>query len=582
MKIDKKLIVVMLAITIVPIALLGYIALTDARELGYSSADESAIALEEQARDNVERITYDKAEEINDFFINVERNLRGVAKNMHTYHENPALWNNKYEGELLAHFGTNAWPEHVDKERVEGILEGTIEDENYDFIISVLDDEEEERFHTLLEYLAEGYTPLTTANQPVDSPEHHPRFMIEEDPDIFWDIDEIGDKIEDTENSFAMVNFMLSLLDEKAQEEIRKGMNVLQVGTPTVDSHPEYENLRMAYFGGERTDFNFELVYPGETVAYHPATQGIGNSYHCVSAYTVRHAGEARASWVNQLLDPDNRVSTAIYPVYKSFDNPASEKIGFVEYWINWQTLADEVVDITIEDTGYMLMIDEEGTIISHPDEEMLEQELAADGNTEMEEAVEEMKQGREGSKRMEYDGGEVYFIYAPVEQTGWSVASVVPLEEVVAPAEEIRETISEKTEGLGTQNTILWMTIIFIIIVVGISYALGTAISSPLIKLRNAADKVTSGNFDTELPKVRTKDEVAELIGSMSMLIQGFKLKQEQLEKKEKELFELKKEKSNEETQQKEQGSTESEEEKNQQQESENKESTYESKREG
>ena len=118
---------------------------------------------------------------------------------------------------------------------------------------------------------------------------------------------------------------------------------------------------------------------------------------------------------------------------------------------------------------------------------------------------------------------GDVYFTYAPIEGPGWSVALVVPVSEIVEPAEAIRDEIKLHTEGLGTQNKVLFITLITMVIVIIISIFFAKTLSDPIKKLKDAADKITSGE-DAEIPTARGNDEVAELTGSMEMLITAFK----------------------------------------------------------
>jgi two-component system sensor histidine kinase MtrB len=69
----------------------------------------------------------------------------------------------------------------------------------------------------------------------------------------------------------------------------------------------------------------------------------------------------------------------------------------------------------------------------------------------------------------------------------------------------------------------IILLTIVFIII---ICLKFAHSISMPVKQLKEAADKVTSGELDVKLPEVKGTDEVAELTGSVEMLIAAFKAK--------------------------------------------------------
>ncbi|MBN2015095.1 MAG: HAMP domain-containing protein [Candidatus Altiarchaeota archaeon] len=91
---------------------------------------------------------------------------------------------------------------------------------------------------------------------------------------------------------------------------------------------------------------------------------------------------------------------------------------------------------------------------------------------------------------------------------------------------EKTEERIRTRTEDLGTQNTIFLITLATIFVVAVTSFLFAKSISDPITKLKDAADKVTSGDFDTPLPEVKGNDEVAELTASLEMLIAAFKMK--------------------------------------------------------
>lgn len=74
--------------------------------------------------------------------------------------------------------------------------------------------------------------------------------------------------------------------------------------------------------------------------------------------------------------------------------------------------------------------------------------------------------------------------------------------------------------------TNMLFLTIIMLIIAIIITVVMANSITKPIMQLKDVADKVTSGNFDAQLPDVNTNDEIAELTASIEMLIVGLKLK--------------------------------------------------------
>ena len=116
-----------------------------------------------------------------------------------------------------------------------------------------------------------------------------------------------------------------------------------------------------------------------------------------------------------------------------------------------------------------------------------------------------------------------------------FSVAATTYIEEFSKPVVEMENNVNTKLEQTKAsivqatsqmKTTLLTSMIITLIIVVIVTIFFAHTISRPVKKLKDAADKVTMGEFDVELPKTKSKDEVSELTASMEMLITAFKAK--------------------------------------------------------
>ena len=115
------------------------------------------------------------------------------------------------------------------------------------------------------------------------------------------------------------------------------------------------------------------------------------------------------------------------------------------------------------------------------------------------------------------------------------------PYETIVVAENNLIEEQSVQT------SQILMLSLGLLIASIVIALLFSRTITRPLIDLKNSADKITSGEFETKIPQRKSKDEIAELTASLEMLIMAFKNKVKAEEK------------INEEAQQKEQGSNES-----------------------
>jgi HAMP domain-containing protein len=103
---------------------------------------------------------------------------------------------------------------------------------------------------------------------------------------------------------------------------------------------------------------------------------------------------------------------------------------------------------------------------------------------------------------------------YAPIKDSNGQIIAVIGLDMDI-------KTVLDKQNFL---NSLVYYVILIAILFSGaLVFYFSTTITKPVIKLKDAADKVTSGE-DAELPSANRNDEVAELTSSMEMLIAAFK----------------------------------------------------------
>ncbi|MGM5484705.1 MAG: HAMP domain-containing protein [Nanobdellota archaeon] len=132
----------------------------------------------------------------------------------------------------------------------------------------------------------------------------------------------------------------------------------------------------------------------------------------------------------------------------------------------------------------------------------------------------------------------EKYMHIAPVDArtadgVQFSVAATTYIDEFSSPVKETKEKIEkakkdisediEYTSDKVRSQTINFLVIIMIlVIIVGILFA--NSLTRPINKLTKAGGKIADGDLDTEIPQIKTKDEVQELGTTMNMLVGALK----------------------------------------------------------
>jgi methyl-accepting chemotaxis protein len=160
---------------------------------------------------------------------------------------------------------------------------------------------------------------------------------------------------------------------------------------------------------------------------------------------------------------------------------------GVVVFVIKVGFVADRVTALRIGQTGYAMMIDKTGLFIAHP-----KKELVMAVNTNQQEGLKEigakMTSLRTGYEFFTFGGFRKMAGYAPVETTGWSIAVVQNVDEMLAESHALR-------------NYIVLTGLIFLALTVPLVLLFSRSISGPI---RRIADRLN--NVSAELASSSTQ----------------------------------------------------------------------------
>ena len=154
----------------------------------------------------------------------------------------------------------------------------------------------------------------------------------------------------------------------------------------------------------------------------------------------------------------------------------------------------------------YSFIVTHDGTFVSHPNKELVM-------NTKYQDYYKNIKRNLVLEKNEEAISGfkdslgQKYFLfYKPIKNTGWTLAVVVPQDDVVEPV-----------------NIILMMLgaiiIIGLIIVAAVCRRSIRNITNPIRQFADSADEIAKGNIQAELPMIKTHDEMLRLHSSFEMM---------------------------------------------------------------
>ena len=209
---------------------------------------------------------------------------------------------------------------------------------------------------------------------------------------------------------------------------------------------------------------------------------------------------EGQAVWLPPYVTENLDVYVLSYnvPVYKD-----GSFIGVIGIEIDYSTMATQVDNIRLYDTGYAFINDEEGNIIYHPYIDVLSMDP---------EDVPQVPDGilNEGvNNRYTFEGVEKQGVCLTLHN-GMRLNVTVPVDE-----------INSKWESLVSKTIYASVFVLLVFILVAM-YVSGT-ITKPLLELTKAAQQVSGGNYDIDL-KYHSNDEVGILSHSFEQLVNNLK----------------------------------------------------------
>lgn len=227
-----------------------------------------------------------------------------------------------------------------------------------------------------------------------------------------------------------------------------------------------------------------------------------------------------RPAWTEPYYDKGGGnivMSTYSVPFYGR-EGGERKFLGVVTADVSLGWLQKMVSDIKIAETGYAFLISRNGTFVTHPHKSMIMHETLfsaaeARGDRNLREIGRDMIRGRSGfvpfitinSRRNCWMG------YAPVPSTGWSVGVVFPQDELMADVERL----SRINLALASGGFLVLLAVIVLV---------SGSITRPLRVLAGAAKDIAKGNWEIELPDVRSGDEVGTLAASFLYMKEALK----------------------------------------------------------
>jgi sigma-B regulation protein RsbU (phosphoserine phosphatase) len=209
-------------------------------------------------------------------------------------------------------------------------------------------------------------------------------------------------------------------------------------------------------------------------------------------------------------------ISTCSVPFYDNAGGVHRLR-GIVTTDVSLDSLTKLVSSVRILKTGYAALLSRNGVILAHP----LTNAIMNESFFSIAEARKDDSLRSLGKKMVRGESGFVHYqslvgvtswmYYAPIRSTGWTLAVVFPETELLASVKRLTLTMV----SIGLFGVLLLTAAVA---------SIATSITRPLRSLAEATHVMSSGDFDVELPPIRSKDEVGRLANDFRLMRDSLK----------------------------------------------------------
>lgn len=222
--------------------------------------------------------------------------------------------------------------------------------------------------------------------------------------------------------------------------------------------------------------------------------------------------------WFSQMIEADGLTYTSpyidkftglpvisvVYPVYSN-----GKVIGVVGLDVTLDAMSEYMKNYAIGKNGYPVLIDNEGTIVYHPEASLRMQKKLADVGETFVAFQEAMLAQEKDLKEYTYKGEEKYFAYVPVPATGWSVGAAL----------EASETTDKVDEFIWIN---LAMFAISLLVLMAAVYITIKRVLKKVPVLLDGMSTLAKGDL-TRKVDIKSKDEIGQIATAYNLIVDNF-----------------------------------------------------------
>ncbi|MBY7043950.1 methyl-accepting chemotaxis protein, partial [Clostridium botulinum] len=171
---------------------------------------------------------------------------------------------------------------------------------------------------------------------------------------------------------------------------------------------------------------------------------------------------------------------------------------------VNLSYIQEKVKDFKFGKNGYSLLVGKDGTILEHPDEELIMKKNISEIEDENIKLLGQKMQGNEeGIFRFGTGDNKFIVFYDKVPLSDWSVASVLSEKELFASVDKL-------------MIMSLLITAVIVLVSAIIIVFVAKQMTSPLASLSDFSEEISLGNLTNKL-EIDGEDEVAKVANGLN-----------------------------------------------------------------
>jgi len=254
------------------------------------------------------------------------------------------------------------------------------------------------------------------------------------------------------------------------------------------------QKFRALYLGTVKGDF---IVYPQVNTpeGYDPRDR----------PWYQKTKSQDQLRWIDPYLEPSTKkpMITVAVPIKQD-----GKLVGVLGGDIYLETLSKKVVNKKIGNTGYAYLINDNGQLLAHPDQEKVKSQFNAKKVFD----VESILKQNEGTMQYTFNGQDKFASFVKVNRIGGAIITQAPLKEIYSARNGIRNQI------------ILFSLVVIVLLSLFIYFINKKYILTPLNKLINTILSIADGDLNDKIQFEDRNDEIGQVGTALSKMKQNLK----------------------------------------------------------